>query len=255
MKDILRQFFVIVSVASAITLNALASILPINGQNTGQISDSFKVYFVPAGYVFSIWGIIYIGMITYTIYQALPSRRQDSDMRASGWWYALGGFANGAWILAWHYLQFPLSVAIMALLLVSLIMVYLALRPSFATATTSQKWLVHYPVSLYLGWITVASVANITVLLEWANWDGFGLSDLAWMGIVLGAVALIAGLMNWRQRDLPFSLVLLWALAGIALKHAATPFVVWASWAVFAWVLVSYLFAITIGRQRNQGAG
>ena len=75
------------------------------------------------------------------------------------------------------------------------------------------------------------------------------------MGIVLGAVAFIAGLMNWRQRDLPFSLVLLWALAGIAVKHAATPFVVWASWAVFAWVLVSYLFAINIGKQRQQGVG
>ena len=107
MKDTLRQISVVLTILATIVVNALANALPINGQNTGQISDRFHVYFVPAGYVFSIWGLIYLGLIAFAIFQALPSQRENPRLRKVGWWIALGGLANIAWIFLWHYEQFP----------------------------------------------------------------------------------------------------------------------------------------------------
>ena len=117
MKDILRQISVIVTILATIVVNGLANALPINGLNTGQISDRFQVYFVPAGYVFSIWGLIYLGLIAFAIFQALPSQRENPRLRETGWWIALGGLANIAWIFLWHYEQFPLTLIAMLVLL------------------------------------------------------------------------------------------------------------------------------------------
>ena len=125
MKDTLRQISVILTILATIVVNALANALPINGQNTGQISDRFQVYFVPAGYVFSIWGLIYLGLIAFAIFQALPSQRENPRLRRVGWWIALGGLANIAWIFLWHYEQFPLTVIAMLVLLGTLILTYL----------------------------------------------------------------------------------------------------------------------------------
>ncbi len=90
MKDTLRQLAVIVTILVALVVNGLANALPLNGQNTGEISDRFLVYFSPAGFVFAIWGVIYFGLIAYAIYQALPSQRQNPHLQATGWWIALG---------------------------------------------------------------------------------------------------------------------------------------------------------------------
>ena len=103
MKNIVRQIAVVLITIITITINILANALPINGLNTGQISDTFKVFFVPAGYVFSIWGIIYIGLIAYAVYQALPAQRENPRLQATGWWVVLGGLANCAWIFLWQY--------------------------------------------------------------------------------------------------------------------------------------------------------
>ena len=117
MKDTLRQIANLVTVLIALTVNILASVLPLNGQNTGEISDRFQVYFVPAGYVFAIWGIIYIGLIAYAVYQALPSQKDNPRLQATGWWVVLGGLANSTWIFLWHYLQFVGTLGAMLILL------------------------------------------------------------------------------------------------------------------------------------------
>ena len=109
MKDITRQILVVLSVIITIVMNFLANALPLNGLNTGEISDRFKVYFVPAGYVFSIWGLIYIGLIAYAIFQALPSQRENPRLRKTGYLAAASGLANIAWLFLWHYEQFPLT--------------------------------------------------------------------------------------------------------------------------------------------------
>jgi len=243
MKDSIRQITVIVSILVTIAVNALANVLPLNGLNTGEISDRFDVYFVPAGYVFSIWGLIYIGLLAYGIFQALPSQSDNPRLRITGWWAVLSGVANSAWIFLWHYEQFPLTILAMLVLLASLIVIYLRLGTGRTEAPAGEKWAVRLPFSIYLGWITVATAANATSLLDYLNWNGFGLPPEIWMSIVLAAVLLIAALMNFTRRDTAYSLVLLWALAGISIKHTGVSAVSIPTWITFAGVLLSLVGA------------
>ena len=131
-KDTIRQYVNLLSVILALTVNILASTLPLNGQNTGEISDRFQVYFVPAGYVFSIWGLIYIGWIAFTIYQFQPAQKKNERLRRLGYLFALSNVANAAWLFCWHYNQFGLSVIVMLALLGLLIASYLRLNVNYS---------------------------------------------------------------------------------------------------------------------------
>jgi len=254
MKDILRQIAVTLSIVLTIVVNTLANALPLNGLNTGQISDRFEVYFTPAGYVFAIWGIIYLGLIVFAVFQALPSQRENPRLQSTGWWIVLGGLANSVWIFLWHYEQFPLTIIAMLLLLVTLIITYLRLGVNRVKVSRAEKLAVHLPFSIYLGWITVATVANVTSLLDYLNWDGFGISPVTWMWIVLAAVLAIAVIMNFTRRDVGYALVILWAVAGIAIKHAATSEVATPAWIVFALVALTLIAASFVKKQALKGA-
>jgi hypothetical protein len=246
MKNTLRQVAVVVVLLATIVINILANALPINGLNTGQISDNFKVYFVPAGYVFSIWGLIYIGLIAYAIFQALPSQRNNPRLQATGWWVVLGGLANSIWIFLWHYQQFVGTLAAMLVLLASLIAVYLRLGIGQTKVSAGETWAVRVPFSIYLGWITVATIANVTDVLHYTGWNQFGLQDATWMVIMLGVVVIIAGLMNLLRRDVAYAAVLLWALAGIGAKFPQEGIVTVATWVTFALVMASLVMAFLV---------
>lgn len=247
-RDALRQMAVALTVLATIVVNVLANALPINGLNTGQISDRFQVYFVPAGYVFSIWGLIYVGLIAFAVFQALPSQRENPRLQATGWWIVLAGVANSAWIFLWHYEQFPLTLIAMLALLASLIVTYLRLGIGRGAVSAAETWAARVPFSIYLGWITVATVANVTSLLDYLKWDGFGLAPEIWMGIVLVAVLVIATLMNVTRRDVAYALVILWALAGISVKHAAVAAVAIPTWITFALVALTLVAAVFLRR-------
>lgn len=233
-KGLARQALTVITTLVMITVNSLANVLPLNGQNTGEISDRFEVYFTPAGYVFSIWGLIYIGLIAYTIYQALPAQRDNAALDRIAPWYWLGSAANIVWIFLWHYNIFYPTILAMGLLLVSLIMIYLRLDIRRASVGAAMKWLVHVPFSIYLGWITVATIANATALLWLAGWDGFGISPEMWTAIMLGVAALIAVVMALTRADAAYLLVLVWAFAGIAVKHPTVPLVSNSAWVAAA---------------------
>ncbi len=243
MKDTLRQLAVIVTVIVTLVVNVLANALPLNGLNTGQISDRFHVYFVPAGYVFAIWGVIYLGLIAYTVFQALPAQRANPRLRATGWWVALGGLANSAWIFFWHYQQFLLTLVAMLALLVTLIITYLRLGIGRSSVSAGETWAVRLLFSIYLGWITVATVANVTDVLDYLKWDRLGIAPEIWMGIVLAAVLLIAVLMNFTRRDVAYAAVILWALAGIAVKFAGVSAVAIPTWITFTLVALTLVVA------------
>jgi hypothetical protein len=222
-KDILRQSVVVMATIATITVNVLANALPINGLGTGDISDMFEVYFVPAGYVFSVWGVIYLAIAAYTIYQALPVQRDNPVLRRIGWLYVLGSIANIAWIFLWHYLLFVPTLAAMLTLLGTLIAIYLMLRQPRRTPSASEKWLVRLPFSIYLGWITVATIANITAVLDYVQWNAWGIAPEIWTIIMLVAGSIIAALMALTRADVTYGLVLVWAFAGIAVKFAGLP--------------------------------
>src|SRR5512147_1849772 len=174
-KDRIRQYANLLSVLLALTINILAVTLPLNGQNTGEISDRFKVFFVPAGYVFSIWGVIYIGWIAFTIFQFQPSQKENTRLRRLGYLFAISNLFNAAWLFCWHYNQFGLSVLVMLALLGLLIVGYLRLNVNRTSVTRTEYWSVDVLFSVYLGWITVATVANLTDWLYLVEWNGFGI--------------------------------------------------------------------------------
>jgi hypothetical protein len=225
MKNLSKILVVLVTLVTLL-VNALANALPLNGQNTGEISDRFKVLFVPAGYVFSIWGVIYLGLIAYAIFQALPAQRDNQRLHSAGWWFVLAGIANSAWIFLWHYNFFPLTLLAMFTLLVSLIAIYLKLGIGRVAVPAAERWATFIPISIYLGWISVATIANVTDVLYDVGWTGGGIDAQIWAVLLLGVALVLGVLMAVRHSDSAYLLVFVWAFTGIGVRQAGYPMVV-----------------------------
>jgi hypothetical protein len=249
-KDIFRQISVVVALIITIVVNVMSNAIPFNGLTAQEIADSFDVYFVPAGYVFSIWSIIYLGLIAYAVFQLLPAQRENPRLRQTGLWFILSSAANSIWLFLWHYGYFALSVVAMLTLLVSLIVIYQRLGVSRQAVPAGERWLVHLPFSIYLGWVTVATIANITAFLDFINWDGFGISAEIWTFIVLVVAVVVAGLMAYNRQDIAYLLVLVWALIGIAVEQTDTPQV--ANAAYFAAAIVATFVILVIVQKFRQ---
>ncbi|MFT3892555.1 MAG: tryptophan-rich sensory protein [Anaerolineales bacterium] len=249
MKDTVRQIANLFTVLIALTVNILASTLPLNGQNTGEISDRFKVYFVPAGYVFAIWGIIYIGWIAFTVYQFLPSQKENPRLRRLGYLFAVSNLLNAAWLFTWHYNYFGLGVLVMLALLVTLIASYLSLNVNLSSTKGAEWWSVDLPFSIYLGWITVATVANITDWLFFISWSGFGIHAMTWAVIMIVVASIVGLLMALTRRDAAYLFVLVWSFIGIAVKQTPAPSVVTTAWIATAAMLVLAIYSLW--RQRT----
>jgi len=250
-KDTIRQFTNLISVIAALIVNILATTLPLNRQSTAEISDRFKVYFVPAGYVFAIWGIIYLGWIAFTIFQLRPSQRENPRLRRLGYLFAISNLANAAWLFCWHYNKFGLSVIVMLGLLALLITSYLRLNVNRSFVKPAEYWSVDVLFSLYLGWITVATVANVSDWLYLVQWNGFGISAQAWTVIMLAVASLLGLVMALTRRDVGYLAVLVWAFAGIAVKQTSAPIVVSSAWIAAAIMFALLLYSL-ISRRTNQ---
>ena len=243
-KDIWRQILVVLCTAGVIIVNGLANALPFNGLTTGEVSDRFGALFVPAGYVFSIWGLIYLGLMAYSVYQALPSQRDNPRLKAVAYLYCLSCLANAVWLLLWHYLQFELTVVVMLLLLGLLIAIYLRLGVGKTTVPPAERLTTQLTFSIYLGWITVATIANISQVLWLRGWRGAPLLESTWTMIMMAAGALLAYLMCILRHDWAYILVLVWAFVGIAVKQTGSPQVANAAWAFAAALAVLAVAAL-----------
>jgi hypothetical protein len=248
-KDAIRRFANLVGMLAALSVNVLASALPLNGQNTGEISDLFKVFFVPAGYVFSIWGLIYIGWIAFVVYQFRPAQKQNPRLRSLGYVFALSCVFNAAWLFCWHYHRFGLSVLVMLILLSLLIAAYLRLNIARLAVSSAEKWSVDIPFSVYLGWITVATVANISDYLYFVHWDGFGIAPELWAVIMLIVTSFLGLAMALTRKDSGYLFVLVWASIGIAVKQSAVSLVANAAWAAALFAFALALWTIVQRRR------
>jgi len=249
-RNLIRQIVNVLAVVATIAVNGLANALPLNGLTTGEISDRFHVYFVPAGYVFAIWGLIYLGLILFAIYQALPAQRDNLRLSRIDYLFPLSCLANIVWLFLWHYEQFPLTLVAMFSLLGLLIAIYLRLGIGRAAVSPGERWLVQVPFSVYLGWVTVATIANVTDVLDYLGWNGWGIRPEVWAVIMLVVGGGITFLVSLTRSDMAFLLVILWAYAGIAIKQAATPLVAYAAWLIAALLLL--LHGITMDNVRKQ---
>ena len=229
-KDTMRQITNLLSVLLALAVNILASALPLNGQNTGEISDRFRVYFIPAGYVFAIWGVIYLGWIAFIIFQFQPSQKENPRLRALGYLFAVSNIFNAGWLFCWHYNHFGWSVLVMLTLLGLLIASYLRLNVNGSAGGPLEFWSVDLLFSIYLGWITVATVANIADWLYLIGWNAFGISAQVWAVIMLTIASLLALAMAMTRRDIAYLSVLVWAFVGIAVKQTSAPIVSLSAW-------------------------
>lgn len=239
--------------AFALTLlvNGLASTALLNGKSTGSISDKYVTLITPAGYVFSIWGVIYILLFVFVAFQALPSQKGKPFQKQVGVLFLLSCFFNIVWIFLWQYEYITLSVPLMFALLASLIAIYLRLNIGKANVPTREKLTVHLPFSVYLGWITIASIADVAAALVSVSWDGFGISYETWAILVIVVALIIALMVTFTRRDVGYDLVIIWALVGIAAKQSANQNIVTATETGAIIVAIALLLSILVFRFRR----
>lgn len=247
---------VLVMTVVAIGTNALANLLPIAGRTTGEISDAFPALVTPAGYVFAIWGVIYLGLLAYAVWQALPGQARNRRVASVAWPIVVGHVANTLWIVAWHNLAFGATQVLMLVLLGSLIVVYLRLRersPQRGDTAPGpvERLVAHGTFSVYLGWITVATVANTTIWLMDLGWDGGFVPASVWAAITLVVATTLGARMLRAYRDAAYAAVLVWAFVGIVVMQSGTVLV--AATAVLGAVTLLYVAALTFRGSAGRG--
>ena len=220
----LLQIGNIIAVIITIIVNGLANILPIGGKNTAELSDNIPNLFVPAGITFAIWGIIYVLTILFAIYLAKDLFKNEKTttpfLEKISYFFILTSIANIIWIFLWHYEQVLLSLLAMLILFASLLLMYLRLNIGKEKVSLKERIFIHVPISVYIGWITVATIANVTAVLVTIGWNGFGISEEIWTMLVIIVAAIITILMLIKRKDYAYSAVIIWALIGIYLKRS-----------------------------------
>lgn len=219
------SIFVLVTYLAMIIVNGLANALPINGMITGDISDSYPNLFAPTGITFIIWGVIYLLLAAHTAYQLGFFRKKGEKVKTAllkevGILFSISSLANVAWIFAWHYKNILLSLLVMLIILVCLMLIYVRINKE--TLTANEKVFIRLPFSVYFGWITVATIANATTLLVdklGSPVNLLGISEVVWTVVILLIGLAIGAFTTFKNRDIPYGLVIVWAYIGILVKH------------------------------------
>jgi benzodiazapine receptor len=251
-NSVLLRWSNIVAFVLTVIVNSLAgSTTLLGGVNTAEISDSNPTLITPAGYVFSIWGIIYVLLGVFVIFQALPSQKEKEYTKKIGWLFILSSVLNIVWLLLWQFEILSVSVVFMFLLLASLIAIYLRLNIGKSAVSLREKLAVHLPFSVYLGWITIASIANVSVFLVSENWDGFGISAETWATLIIIVALVITLLVLATRRDIAYGLVIVWALLGIALNQSGNQNIVTLTEASAIIVLLALAAVVLLSRLKS----
>lgn len=215
MNKNLIKLFVVISFLAMVIVNGLANTLPINGTTTGDVSNSYPNLFAPAAITFSIWGVIYLLLAIYSVYQL-----KNDKYEKIGTYFIISSLTNILWIFSWHYKLIGLSVIFILSILFFLIKIVDQLNRE--KLSNQEKRFIQLPFSVYFGWITVAVIANITTFLVSINWNRFGISDYVWTIIILLIGAMIGIKRTLQDKSVAYGLVLLWAYGGIFLKHVSS---------------------------------
>lgn len=227
-SETIRRWATLVAIIAAFLVNVWTNIAPINDLNVGEISSQFfaNTKVIPANYAFSIWGLIYLGLFGLGIYQVLPSQRHNPRLSQMGYGLVWASLAQIIWIFLFLYRLFPLSIVAMVAILLSLIYSYLKLNVGRRRVPKAETWLINIPLSLYLSWISVATVVNVAIALDSLNWNGWGIPSQVWTAIVMIVAATIAIVMRVRHGETAYLLVTIWALVAIAIGQNDEPLIV-----------------------------
>lgn len=208
-----------------VIVNALAVMLPINGMSTAAVSDRYPNLFVPAGFTFSIWSVIYSLLLVHVVFSIIIAFRKKPDLpviKAIGntqLLFFISCLLNMGWILLWHHLRIGLSVLVMLCFLVVLIVIYQKQATGKAQLSRSNSFFIRIPFLVYLGWISVATIANITAMLVYYKWGAFGWEAWIWTCILIIIAAALGLYFSLARKDPAYSLVIAWALYGIYAKQ------------------------------------
>lgn len=212
----------LLGLVGVVAVNALANIIPFNGQSTGEVINQDPVYFQPAGFIFAIWTLIYVLLFVFVVYSFLPVGRANARERRIAPAFLIANIANALWLVLWHYEQWTASLVVMALLFVALLLIYYGLRNKrdpTAQPGTLERLMVWTPFSVYLGWITVALLANVAVWMDRTGTELWGIEP-RWMAVLMMLVALVAtAVLAFFRHDPAYALVVAWALLGIAVEQ------------------------------------
>lgn len=220
---IFLSFFNLILFIGVLIVNFLANYLPLNGKNTGVLSDMYPNLFVPAGLTFSIWGLIYILLAVFVIYNIIKAFKNIDlyeKFKSINLLFAFTSILNICWIFAWHYMKISFSVVVMLLFLISLLAIFILQKKLEKENKLSLAFKI--PIEVYFGWISVASIANITALLVHYGWNGFGVSQQIWTIIMIIIGGILGILMLLRHNAIAYSAVIIWAYLGIIIKRSAS---------------------------------
>ncbi|MBW4651184.1 MAG: tryptophan-rich sensory protein [Kastovskya adunca ATA6-11-RM4] len=249
-SDLLRQVATLIAILAAFGVNVYANIAPPSGLTIGEISSTFfgEVPIIPADYAFAIWGLIYLGLISFGVYQVLPAQRQNPRLRRMGYLLVLASVFQIVWVFVFQYQMFVLSVVAMLGILLSLIGAYVRLEIVKERVSRIEKWLVDRPLSIYLAWISVATIVNVASTLDYQGWDGWGISPQGWTVVLLIIGAVIATTLRLRRADVAYPLVFIWAYVAIAVRQANNPLLA-ATAGGLAGILALLLLALALQRR------
>lgn len=211
-----------IALVATIIINYLSNTGVFNGKSVGEVSDTYQNYFTPAGYAFSIWGIIYLGLLAFVIYTGRGLFKKTNDewpVLEIGWWFVISCVANSLWVIAWLYEYTGLTVIIMFVMLISLIKIILNTRMELDDLPLKKIAFVWWPFCIYSGWISVAFIADIAAYLTKIGWNGFGISGIAWTIIMIVIAGILNLVMIWKRNMREFALVGVWALIAIAVSN------------------------------------
>lgn len=242
MNDKLQSVLVIIATVGMIVVNYFAATGVLGGIETGAVSDKYPTFITPAGYAFAIWSLIYAGCVAFSIYQILPSQleRFRSVRRA----YILSCVANSAWLYFWSQEMMVVCLGVILILLATLVFINIKLQK---TETTGEYWLAKFPLGIYFGWVTVATILNATIALVFL---GVRVSDSN--SILIGAVLLLitAALgvfVRIKLTNYFYPLAIAWALTAIAVKQSGkTLIVAAAAVGVIACLIAAVSFVMTM---------
>ncbi|SFL10513.1 TspO and MBR related proteins [Paenibacillus sp. 1_12] len=244
MTNVALRWLNVISLVAVLYVNYLANALPINGLTTGQVSAMFPVQITPAPYAFIIWGLIYAFLVGFAILQFLLSKREHEEIKRIGPWFIISCLFNMAWIVVWQYLYTTASIFVMIGLLISLIAIYTMTRPNGWSSDNSIRWFVQVPFSIYLGWISIATIVNAAAVLYNLKWNGLGLSGTTWTVILVVLAVVLNLIIGSSYRDPAFTAVAVWALIAIGVANKTDSVIMYSAWGGAALLLILTLWLI-----------
>lgn len=248
----LKRILNILAFAGVVAVNWLADHLPLNGQTTGEISDKFPILFTPPRYVFAIWGLIYLFLLFFVIYQILPKQDDNIYIERIGNAFILSCLFNIAWIFSWHYEYFLLSIILMAALLITLVFIYSKLEIASNRLFFGEKAFINFPFSIYLGWITIATIGNLSVFLYSLGYENLFIGQELWTEIALILGGIIALLVLFLRKDVFYSLVFVWAYVGIGMKNLTITYISYIAFGMSGIIVLSILFMLIRKHSRRR---